>query len=780
MLTTSSWDDWVLQDRLRKFTEENNELRQDLQREANESRARTAPKSAAAKKKTAGSDFSSARGSEERHSSLPVTGRGSKRGRDTEIEKVGDFYFMPLSPGPCPDLEHDYGTDFGGSEVDTNYQSPDHEPDFFIASYDGTGDEPPRRSGRARVPKNIFDPDLPGPVAKASKAKNAKKAVVPAKGNSVAPSKPATPKKDSSLAINDIPSAEDIQATASEAVTVKDIAPIVSNILTTDEKAFPSQSPPVEGAAIAATNGMKVTEDAAVRPPSPTSMEKSVALAETGLTVEDGHEEAVRSSSSSLTPPPPVEEDIPPSPIKPAAKAQKGRKPPAKGKGKGKVTKKGNPRKPKTLVVKGPPKTVADILAEDPPREIHFKPELRGVPQINQRFKSPISPTLHQLRVTEKWGRGAPSARQPVYVPHCDRWREESQRNYFYAGIPADMPRRPRNRMGPPRVSPARARWMKYYKAEKAKGTTTDEIERTFAALIASEKESTASSSGNEQSTSAVQSSQEESSTTVAISGSIPASSDSSSAVLERAASVSNESTSSQSSKKRKASAIEDPEIQASRPADPSDARGPQEPTDQAQVPQAPAPKKAKKARKVKKPLTEPEQEEIFTSRPAVRIPISDHLKALLVDDWENVTKNLSLVPLPSEHPVTEILSNYYEEEKLKRRAGSAEADLLQEIVAGIKEYFNQSLGRILLYRFEREQYFEVRKLWEEGKGGEEWEGKGAADAYGAEHLSRLFGRCSPLLSSPSSTILFSSLYPHLSPSLPYAPQIQCAIGCSC
>lgn len=131
-------------------------------------------------------------------------------------------------------------------------------------------------------------------------------------------------------------------------------------------------------------------------------------------------------------------------------------------------------------------------------------------------------------------------------------------------------------------------------------------------------------------------------------------------------------------------------------------------------------------------------QEESFLQRPAVRIVIPDHLKAILVDDWENVTKNLSLVPLPSKHPVSEILDAYWEEEKGKRRLGSPEADLLLEVVAGVREYFEKCLGRILLYRFEREQFFEVRQLWEAGTG--EWEGKGVGDVYGAEHLCRLFG----------------------------------------
>ena len=131
-------------------------------------------------------------------------------------------------------------------------------------------------------------------------------------------------------------------------------------------------------------------------------------------------------------------------------------------------------------------------------------------------------------------------------------------------------------------------------------------------------------------------------------------------------------------------------------------------------------------------------QEEAFHSRPAIRLLVPDNLKAILVDDWENVTKNLSLVPLPSKTPVNLILDTYFDEEKGKRRLGSAEADLLEEVVAGVKEYFEKCLGRILLYRFEREQFFYIRQLWEAGTG--EWEGKGVGDVYGAEHLCRLFG----------------------------------------
>lgn len=117
-----------------------------------------------------------------------------------------------------------------------------------------------------------------------------------------------------------------------------------------------------------------------------------------------------------------------------------------------------------------------------------------------------------------------------------------------------------------------------------------------------------------------------------------------------------------------------------------------------------------------------------------------DNLKALLVDDWEYITKNLQVVPLPAKVPVNKILEMYMEDEKAKRTS-PAEVDVLEEIVAGIREYFDKSLGRLLLYRFEREQYHILRKKWENGVEG--YVDKGPCDIYGAEHLARLFGKIS-------------------------------------
>ena len=144
-------------------------------------------------------------------------------------------------------------------------------------------------------------------------------------------------------------------------------------------------------------------------------------------------------------------------------------------------------------------------------------------------------------------------------------------------------------------------------------------------------------------------------------------------------------------------------------------------------------------AYKLSQPLTQtPQQEEDFVRRPAVRLFIPDSLKSILVDDWEKVTKEQKLSAVPSPTPINQFLNQYYDSEASTRRLGSADADILEEVIAGVREYFNKSLGRILLYRFERQQFYEVHKWIESGHG--EHAGKSLCDMYGCEHLLRLFG----------------------------------------
>lgn len=91
------WDDWVAEDRLRKYNEENQELAANLFREARdqqkaESRAKKAANTSHKRKSTQGigSELASLRDSEDRSSSVAAPTR-NKRQRDWDVEKVSTF-----------------------------------------------------------------------------------------------------------------------------------------------------------------------------------------------------------------------------------------------------------------------------------------------------------------------------------------------------------------------------------------------------------------------------------------------------------------------------------------------------------------------------------------------------------------------------------------------------------------------------------------------------------------------------------------------------------------
>ncbi|KAF1942032.1 NuA4 histone acetyltransferase complex, Eaf3/MRG15 subunit [Clathrospora elynae] len=130
------------------------------------------------------------------------------------------------------------------------------------------------------------------------------------------------------------------------------------------------------------------------------------------------------------------------------------------------------------------------------------------------------------------------------------------------------------------------------------------------------------------------------------------------------------------------------------------------------------------------------EKEEAFQNKLAVRIYMPDRLKSLLVDDWENITKNLMLVQLPSAHPAANILDQYFEHAMKTGNRSRAEGDILEEVISGLKEYFNKSVGRLLLYRFEREQFYDINARVQQPT--DDLADKSFADIYGGEHLLRL------------------------------------------
>jgi len=117
--------------------------------------------------------------------------------------------------------------------------------------------------------------------------------------------------------------------------------------------------------------------------------------------------------------------------------------------------------------------------------------------------------------------------------------------------------------------------------------------------------------------------------------------------------------------------------------------------------------------------------------REQLRLP--QGLKLKLIEDWERVSREKALVPLPRSPSVHELLSEFVAA-KAKR---SSHERLYTEVCDGLRSYFNQALGAILLYKFERRQLQQLRS---------EKPDVPLVELYGAEHLLRLVVKLPELL----------------------------------
>jgi mortality factor 4-like protein 1 len=89
------WDDWVPQDRLRKYNDENLELSKNLRQEMNAQRRAAAKPMTATVTRKRDLNTGSARGSEERTAPAAAPTRGTKRGREYEgIDKVSGCFLL--------------------------------------------------------------------------------------------------------------------------------------------------------------------------------------------------------------------------------------------------------------------------------------------------------------------------------------------------------------------------------------------------------------------------------------------------------------------------------------------------------------------------------------------------------------------------------------------------------------------------------------------------------------------------------------------------------------
>ena len=140
-----------------------------------------------------------------------------------------------------------------------------------------------------------------------------------------------------------------------------------------------------------------------------------------------------------------------------------------------------------------------------------------------------------------------------------------------------------------------------------------------------------------------------------------------------------------------------------------------------------PAAKKSKKRKKAddKGPEPGPEPEPDYGP---VKLTIPGPLKHHLITDWDSVTRDLKVVSLPRV-PNVEALLDQYVESKASRTPS------VEELVSGLKTYFNRSLEAILLYTQEQPAVKEALAG-----------GLPPSAVFGAEHFLRLFVKLPELL----------------------------------
>ena len=114
-----------------------------------------------------------------------------------------------------------------------------------------------------------------------------------------------------------------------------------------------------------------------------------------------------------------------------------------------------------------------------------------------------------------------------------------------------------------------------------------------------------------------------------------------------------------------------------------------------------------------------------------LRLPQAMKLK--LIEDWERITREKKLVELPCQPSIAVLLENFLQA-KAKR---TSHERLYGEVCDGVKTFFNQAIGTVLLYKYERKQFRDLK---------ESHRGQPYIELYGAEHLLRLFVKMPELL----------------------------------
>jgi len=127
------------------------------------------------------------------------------------------------------------------------------------------------------------------------------------------------------------------------------------------------------------------------------------------------------------------------------------------------------------------------------------------------------------------------------------------------------------------------------------------------------------------------------------------------------------------------------------------------------------------------------EHDDSYQLKCDISIKIPDELRQILEEDYQNICISNRLVHLPPSYNVEHLL-NDYRSHKIDMKF---DKNVINEVVEGLKCYFNSVLPTKLLYKSERSQYDDVNKNCT----------KKASELYGTIHFLRLFVKIGELLS---------------------------------